>query len=72
MRTLLLPALCALGVGLNGIVSASAMIGPSIVNKDTMNFSPRVWQVTYECRTVMKCDKNNRKCVPTQVCRNWP
>ena len=28
MRTLLLPALFALGVGLTGIVSASAMIGP--------------------------------------------
>lgn len=70
MRTLLLPALFALGVGLTGIVGASAAIGPSIIN--AMNFSPRVRQVTYECRTVMKCDKNNRNCVPTQVCRNWP
>jgi hypothetical protein len=68
MRTLLLPALFALGVGLTGTVSASAMIGPGIVNKAATNFS-RVRQVTHQCRVVTKCDKNGKNCRTVDVCR---
>jgi hypothetical protein len=55
MRTLLLPTLFALGVGLTAIASASFMIGPGITDKAAANFSPRVRQAAYDCRTVMKC-----------------
>lgn len=69
MRKLLLPALLALGVGLAGTVGASAMIGPGIVNKAATNFSPRVRQVTHQCRVVTKCDRNGNNCHPVDVCR---
>jgi len=69
MRTLLLPALFALGVGLTGIVSASAMIGPGSINKAAADFSPRVRQVTHQCRVVTKCDKNGKNCRTVDVCR---
>ncbi|HWC92991.1 MAG TPA: hypothetical protein VG475_07745 [Pseudolabrys sp.] len=69
MRKLLLPALFALGIGLTGIVSASAMIGSDIVNKAATNFSPRVRQVTHQCRLVTKCDRNGKNCHPVDVCR---
>jgi hypothetical protein len=44
--------------------------GSGINNKTATSFSPRPPQVAHDCRTFMKCDKNNRKCVPVQVCRN--
>ena len=69
MRTLLLPALFALGVGLTGTVSASALIGPGIINKAAINFSPRVRQVTHQCRVVTKCDQNGKNCQNVDVCR---
>jgi hypothetical protein len=69
MRTLLLPALFALGIGLTGIVSASASIGPSIINKAATNFSPRVRQVTHQCRVVTKCDQHGKNCHTVDVCR---
>ena len=69
MRKLLLPALLALGIGLTGIVSASAMIGQGIINKAAANFSPRVRQVTHQCRVVTKCDKKGENCHDVEVCR---
>lgn len=69
MRTLLLPALFALGVGLTGTVSASAMIGPGIINEAATNFSPRVRQVTHQCRVVTKCNRNGKNCRTVDVCR---
>jgi len=69
MRMLLLPALFALGVGLTGIVGASATVGPGIVNKAATNFSPRVRQVTHQCRVVTKCDQNGKNCHNVDVCR---
>ena len=69
MRTLLLPALFALGVGLTGTVSASAMTGPGIINKAATNFSPRVRQVTHQCRVVTKCDRDGKNCQNVDVCR---
>jgi hypothetical protein len=70
MRTLLLPALFAFGVVVAGNASASPTIGAAINDEVARNGSPSVRQVAFECRTFMKCDKNNRHCVPTQVCRN--
>jgi hypothetical protein len=69
MRILLLPALFALGVGLTGTVSASALISPGIINKAAINFSPRVRQVTHQCRVVTKCDQNGKNCQNVDVCR---
>lgn len=69
MRKLLLPALLTFGVGLTGVASASAIIGPGILNKTATNFSPRVRQVTHQCRIVTKCDKNGKNCHDVDVCR---
>jgi hypothetical protein len=69
MRKLLLPALLALGVGLTGGASASALIGSGLVNKAATNFSPLVQQVTHQCRIATKCDKNGKNCHDVDVCR---
>jgi hypothetical protein len=70
MRTFLLPAVLAFGVGLTGIVGASAMVGPGIIDKTTTNLSPSVREVGYSrgCRLVPKCDRHGQNCVQTQVC----
>ena len=67
MRTLLLSGLFAFGVGLTGIVSASATIGPA--SKAAPNFSPSVRQATNECRIEEKCDVHGQNCQPVNVCR---
>lgn len=67
MRTLL-PALFALGIGFTGIVGASAMVGPGTINTATTNFSPRVQQVTRECRLVTQCDQNGKNCHTVNKC----
>jgi hypothetical protein len=67
MRNLLLPALLAFGVGLTGSAGASAMIGS--VSTTAPNFSPRVRQVTHQCRIVTKCDRNGKNCHDVDVCR---
>jgi hypothetical protein len=67
MRTFLLPALLAFGVGLTGIVGASAMVGPG-VNKAASNLSPSVREVR-GCRIVPKCDPHGKNCVQAEVCR---
>lgn len=69
MRKLLLPALVAFGVGLTGSAGASALIGPGSINKAAPNFSPRVQQVTHQCRIVTKCDRNGKNCHDVDVCR---
>jgi hypothetical protein len=67
MRTFLLPALLAFGVGLTGIVGASAMICPGI-NKAATNLLPSVQEVR-GCRIVPKCDQHGKNCVQAEVCR---
>lgn len=69
MRTFMLSALFAFGIGIPGIVSASAMVGPGILNANAANFSPRLRQVTHECRVVTKCDKDGKNCQAVDVCR---
>lgn len=69
MRTFLLSALFAFGIGIAGIVSATAMVGPGILSATAANFSPRLQQVTHECRVVTKCDKDGKNCQTFDVCR---
>ena len=70
MRTFLLRALLAFGVGLTVIVGASAMVGPGIIDKATTNLSPSVREVGYSrgCRIVPKCDRHGKNCVQAKVC----
>jgi hypothetical protein len=68
MRTLLLATLLAFGVGLTGIGSASAMMGSGIINKAASNLSPRVQQVTHQCRAKTVCDNNGKNCHTVDVC----
>jgi hypothetical protein len=68
MRTLLLSALLSIGIGCTGIISAFAMVGPGIINTAAANFSPRVWQVTHQCRAVTKCDKDGNNCQTFDSC----
>jgi hypothetical protein len=67
MRTFLLPALLVFGVGLTGIVGASAMVDPGI-NKAAANLLPSVREVR-GCRIVPKCDPHGKNCVQAEVCR---
>lgn len=69
MRNLLLSTLLAVGVGLIGTGGASAMMGPGILNKAASNFSPRVRQVTHQCRAKTVCDSNGKNCHTVDVCR---
>jgi hypothetical protein len=68
MRTFLLPALLAFGVGVTGIVGASATVRPGVINKGATNLSPSVREVR-GCRIVPKCDQHGKHCVQAEVCR---
>ena len=69
MRKFLLSTLFAFGIGIPGIVSASAMVGPGILNAPAANFSPRLRQITHQCRVATKCDKDGKNCHTVDVCR---
>ncbi len=68
MRTFLLSALFAVGTGIAGIVGASAMVGPGMLNTTAATFSPRLRQVTHQCRVVTKCDKDGQNCHTYDAC----
>jgi hypothetical protein len=68
MRTFLLSTLLAFGIGGAGIVSAFAMVAPGILNATPANFSPRLQQVTHQCRAATKCDKDGKNCQTYDVC----
>ncbi|MGO9007332.1 MAG: hypothetical protein ACLQIQ_11190 [Beijerinckiaceae bacterium] len=68
MRALLLPALFAFGFGLTGMVNASSVTSPGIIDRDVTKFSPRVQQATHQCRVVTKCDQNGKNCYTVDHC----
>jgi hypothetical protein len=68
MRAPLLPALFALGFGLTGMVNASSVTGPGIINNGATNFSPRVQQATHQCRAETECDENGKNCYTVDRC----
>jgi hypothetical protein len=74
MRKHLISILVACGVGLAGIVSASAVIGPAIINKANTNSSqpnssPRLWPATEQCRVRTVCDDQGNNCQTVDDCR---
>ena len=69
MRKFLLSALLVCGVGVTGLGSASAMIGPGTIGKAASGFSPRVQQATHQCRVKTVCDRNGKNCHTVDVCR---
>jgi hypothetical protein len=69
MRNLLMSSLLAFGVGLTGIIGASAMIGPGSMNKAATNSSPRVWPATEQCRAKTVCDDHGQNCQVVDDCR---
>jgi hypothetical protein len=68
MRALLLPALFVFGFGLTGMLNASNVTGPGIINKNVTNFSPRVQQATHQCRAATVCDDNGKNCHTVDRC----
>jgi hypothetical protein len=68
MRALLLPAFFVFGFGLTGMVNATSVIGPGIINKGVTNFSPRVQQATHQCRAATVCDDNGKNCHTVDRC----
>lgn len=65
MQKLLFPVLLAFGVGLSGIVTASAPISPGVTNSAASKASPRLRLAAKACRE--DCDQNGDNC--HQRCR---
>lgn len=62
MRTLLLSALIAFGLGMAGTE-------PGMIDGGAANLSPRVQQVTHQCRAATVCDDNGKNCHTVDKCR---
>lgn len=68
MRNLTISIPLAFGIGLAGIVGASAMIGPGAVNNAATNSSPRLRLATHQCRAKTVCDDHGKNCHTVDVC----
>jgi hypothetical protein len=68
MRALLLPAMIAFGFCVTGMVNASPVIAPGMINGAVTNFSPRVQQATHQCRAATVCDDNGKNCHTVDRC----
>jgi hypothetical protein len=72
MRTIVLSALFALGVGFAGTTGALATVGSGI--SGAANSSSLVQDVRYRCRSVKVCRAGYygyRRCHWERVCRHW-